>query len=555
MSGLLFPKSFPLMVWVLICTVVPFGRATAWAAVHRRTVESDTAAFIYGFDFSTQEPDPPSQDTDAKSNNPAAVQSALKVLSSFSGAMMDQSIDGFGAQNNPEPSPGAFDTSSIGPRIRMILNAGGVPVITLVQAPSWMYTGCANPDTNSYDYPVPAFGAAPCPEHYADFAALAAHIAESFPDVKYFVVWSEMRGFFNRSTESFDAVNYTKMYNDVYDSIKAVRPDAMVGGPYAMMSSYVSPHPDTSDGALHGSWGYIDANSQAALSYWLTHKVGADFVAIDGKTDIASSDSAGISDPLTASEKYYAVDEWIRSRTDLPIWWMESHIQPDSGWNVRQAAAARVATLVLMNASDASVGMQWQPQEQAGWPDEGLWTSTEIAGGGQATLLADLILQSSPVLSCRLSLQDSEPAGVVVGTGPAGTIAVNTTNNSVTASLGGRNVVLRPDTVITRMLTAINPLKTSNTAGYLLSQNYPNPFNPTTVVQFRLKEASKVKLEIYNVLGERLEGWNYGTMEPGTYEREIDLTGFASGVYFYRITARGDDSNNFVSVKKLMLIK
>ena len=234
---------------------------------------------------------------------------------------------------------------------------------------------------------------------------------------------------------------------------------------------------------------------------------------------------------------------------------MESHIQPDSGWNVRQAAAARVATLVLMNASDASVGMQWQPQEQAGWPDEGLWTSTEIAGGGQATLLADLILQSSPVLSCRLSLQDSEPAGVVVGTGPAGTIAVNTTNNSVTASLGGRNVVLRPDTVITRMLTAINPLKTSNTAGYLLSQNYPNPFNPTTVVQFRLKEASKVKLEIYNVLGERLEGWNYGTMEPGTYEREIDLTGFASGVYFYRITARGDDSNNFVSVKKLMLIK
>ncbi len=542
-------------MWILICAIAPFGTAAASGPSRRRIAASDTAGFIYGFDFSNQEPDPPSQDTDARNNYPAAVQSALNVLSGFSGAMMDQSIDGFGAQNNPEPSPGTFDTSSIGPRIRMILNAGGIPVITLVQAPSWMYTGCTNPDTNSYDFPVPTFGAAPCPEHYTDFAALAAHIAKCFPDVKYFVVWSEMRGFFNRGTESFDAVSYTKMYNDVYDSIKAVRADAMVGGPYATMSAYVSPHPDTANGALHGTWGYIDANAQAAFSYWLTHKVGADFIAIDGKTDIASSDDAGISDPLTASEKYYAVDEWIRSQTDLPIWWMESHIQPDSGWNDYQAAAARIATLVLMNASGASVGMQWQPQEQAGWPDEGLWTSTEIAGGGQPTVLGNLLLKLSPLLSRRLSLQENEPTGVVVGSGSAGTIVVNTTNNSVAAPVCGRNVVLGPDTVIVRSLTAINPAKTSNADGYFLSQNYPNPFNPSTVIQFRLNEASTVTLDIFNVLGQKVAGMNYGTMEPGGYERKIDMSGFASGVYFYMLTARGYEGNSFESVKKLMLIK
>lgn len=535
--------------------IAPYRAVAASRSVRRRVTLLDTANFTYGFDFSNQEPDPPSQDTDAKSNYPAAVQSALKVLSGFSGATMDQSIDGFGAQDNPEPSAGTFDTSSIGPRIRMILNAGGIPVITLVQAPSWMYTGCANPDTNSYDYPVPTFGAAPCPEHYTDFAALAAHIAKCFPDVKYFVVWSEMRGFFNASTQSFDAVNYTRMYNDVYDSIKAVRPDAMVGGPYATMSSYVSPHPDTSNGVLHGAWGCIDANSQAALSYWLTHKVGADFITIDGKTDIASSDNAGISNPLTASEQYYAVDEWIRSQSSLPIWWMESHIQPDSGWNDYQAAAARIATLVLMNASGASVGMQWQPQEQAGWPDEGLWTSAEIAGGGQATVLADLLLEALPVLRQRLVIQDNEPAGVVVGTGPAGTILVNTTNNSAAAILNGQTIVLGPDTVIARTLTAINPAKTSYPGRFSISQNYPNPFNPSTTIQFQLKETSAVTLEIFNVLGQRVEGWNYGTMGPGMYYREIDLSGFASGVYFYRISARGDGGNNFVSVKKLMLVK
>jgi len=188
------------------------------------------------------------------------------------------------------------------------------------------------------------------------------------------------------------------MYNDVYKAIKAVRPDAMVGGPYATMSSYTSPHPYTSDSTLHGNWGYIDANAQDALTYWLTHNAGADFIAVDGKTEIAAADSAGITDPLTASEKYAAVDEWIRARSSLPIWWMESHIQPDSGWTDQQAAAARIATLMFMNSSGASVGMQWQPQEQIGWADEGLWTSTKISGGGKPTTLANVLLQSMPIL-------------------------------------------------------------------------------------------------------------------------------------------------------------
>ncbi len=140
----------------------------------KKYLSTDSADFLYGFDFNNQEPDPPTQDTDAKYNDSLAVISALQVLGEFHGCMMDQSINGFGAQKNPEPSPGVFDLSSISPRIQMISNAGGVPVITLVQAPSWMYTGCSNPDTNSYDYPTPQFGAAPCPSHYQDFANLAA---------------------------------------------------------------------------------------------------------------------------------------------------------------------------------------------------------------------------------------------------------------------------------------------------------------------------------------------------------------------------------------------
>jgi hypothetical protein len=68
---------------------------------------------------------------------------------------------------------------------------------------------------------------------------------------------------------------------------------------------------------------------------------------------------------------------------------------------------------------------------------------------------------------------------------------------------------------------------------YALYQNYPNPFNPSTTIRFDLKQTSTVTLEVYNVLGQRVEYWNYGTMDAGRYNENINLDAFASGVYFY----------------------
>ncbi len=90
---------------------------------------------------------------------------------------------------------------------------------------------------------------------------------------------------------------------------------------------------------------------------------------------------------------------------------------------------------------------------------------------------------------------------------------------------------------------------------YALYQNYPNPFNPSTTIQFDLRQTSTVTLEIYNVLGERVEQWSYGSMGAGKYNEDINMDTFASGVYFYRILAVGNDGQRFVSMKKLVLIK
>ncbi len=100
---------------------------------------------------------------------------------------------------------------------------------------------------------------------------------------------------------------------------------------------------------------------------------------------------------------------------------------------------------------------------------------------------------------------------------------------------------------------------------YALYQNYPNPFNPSTTIRFDLKQQSTVSLEIYNVLGQRVEYWNYGMMDAGRYNENVNLDAFASGVYFYKISAVGNsaqsgsasggDGQKFVSIKKLLMIK
>ena len=86
---------------------------------------------------------------------------------------------------------------------------------------------------------------------------------------------------------------------------------------------------------------------------------------------------------------------------------------------------------------------------------------------------------------------------------------------------------------------------------YSLSQNYPNPFNPTTKIKFYLKQGGKVKLDVYNLIGQKVaELINY-ELPSGFHEVEFDASGLASGVYIYRLNV----SNKFTSVKKMILEK
>jgi M6 family metalloprotease-like protein len=84
----------------------------------------------------------------------------------------------------------------------------------------------------------------------------------------------------------------------------------------------------------------------------------------------------------------------------------------------------------------------------------------------------------------------------------------------------------------------------------VLYSNYPNPFNPTTWISFSLPRESRVKLEIYNVLGEKVETLLNEDLPAGYRKVEWDAGSLPSGIYFYRLTA-GDGTQT----KKMLLLK
>ena len=91
---------------------------------------------------------------------------------------------------------------------------------------------------------------------------------------------------------------------------------------------------------------------------------------------------------------------------------------------------------------------------------------------------------------------------------------------------------------------------------FLLSQNYPNPFNPSTTISFSIPSLSRVRLTIFNLLGQQVAELADEEMGAGNIERVWNAN-VASGMYFYRIEAISVNhpTIRFVDVKKMVLLK
>lgn len=83
-----------------------------------------------------------------------------------------------------------------------------------------------------------------------------------------------------------------------------------------------------------------------------------------------------------------------------------------------------------------------------------------------------------------------------------------------------------------------------------LKQNYPNPFNPATQISFGLPGETRVLLEVYNLLGQRVATLLNERRSAGYHSVRFDAAGLPSGLYLYRLTA-GETS----LFKKMLFVK
>ena len=77
-----------------------------------------------------------------------------------------------------------------------------------------------------------------------------------------------------------------------------------------------------------------------------------------------------------------------------------------------------------------------------------------------------------------------------------------------------------------------------------LGQNYPNPFNPSTVIPYELPAAARVRLEVFNLLGQRVATLVDEERPAGSHSARWDGTDSAgravgAGVYLYRLQGGG----------------
>jgi len=90
---------------------------------------------------------------------------------------------------------------------------------------------------------------------------------------------------------------------------------------------------------------------------------------------------------------------------------------------------------------------------------------------------------------------------------------------------------------------------------YELSNAYPNPFNPTTSVEFKLPVSNTVKIEVFNIVGQKVRTLISGHKTAGTYQLTWDAKNdlghkVSTGMYFFRMQA-----SHFVATKKVVLMK
>lgn len=384
---------------------------------------------------------------------------------------------------DPWPDPSAPEPThwdALDARVSLIESTGSIPVLTLSEAPWWM-KGQLQPDgrtlllSEADEWSTRAYSSRILDNEMDSWLLLVQRVAERYMappyNVRYFQVWNELKGYYDPVTNAYDYTTspgkpdgphanhgYTYLYNRVYERLMSVAtsleirtPEVKIGGPYAVMDTWSSPvQSDPSN--LTKPYGTFDGRPMDAVKYWLGHKLGAGFIAVDVSN--SNKNNVNLAYASAAAEKFADVVHWMRSlddakypgATSLPIWLAEWYASPYDDWsNNDHSNAIKTYALMAFLKAGGAVALAW------GVTDEGrsgprLWTATGKGGGKALPFYASYrdFKRYFPVGTQLYAATVTTPDQVDVVASATAVMIVNKTPNTLVVSVNGAVTSLKP---------------------------------------------------------------------------------------------------------------
>ncbi len=353
-----------------------------------------------------------------QNGNSVAVSRAKSNLENAPVKLQNIHLMGWGA-GNPNPSPGVYSWGSLDSRIQLMRSMNAEMILTLCSAPGWMKT--SGEDWDMEDRVKD--------EYFDEYAELCKQAALRYPDIKYFQVWNEFKGFWNKTAGAWDVVKYVEFYNVVYTAVRSVRPDAFIGGFYKGFSDEMT------------KGGVLTSYDLYMIDYWLENNAGADFISFDGSIHGWPHVAASEETLMKLSSCFGNVAAEIRKKTSLPIWVSEyyaANMVGDATFQAANHASAYYHSLI----NGTAVALHWDPVGYAP-----LITSTTNSSGGQTTLHYDVVSMFNKNFGSGRKLYQtscSDPEYLEVLASATKTLLINNRSSLVNVNLDGVAISLNP---------------------------------------------------------------------------------------------------------------
>ena len=165
--------------------------------------------------------------------------------------------------------------------------------------------------------------------------------------------------------------------------------------------------------------------------------------------------------------------------------------------------------------------------------------------------LLNFQMTNANLLVSKLAVSlDSERAFFIADTGNYGKIYIF---GGLSPEFKRAEVPVPSVEVVQLTAAAVNVVQDNSASpqDFSLSQNYPNPFNPTTTITFQVPSpGSMVRLEVFNVLGQKVATLEDEFEKGGKYSVVFSGENLPSGAYIYRL-----QNENGIAYRKMVLIK